>query len=546
MPQATPPPAQGRRKGEPEAVRQVRESARALLAQGQIEEAFEFCVSALEAVLRKTRDLELLLAKLQRERVGPRSERVDPAQLQLLFEQLCSRDESALAIDPQAESREDEELKQQIEQARRKQGQGRRSARRPRVRTRAVERHVHHHEVPDGQRQCQHCGAARQRIGTDVTRRLEYVPGHFVEHEHHLEKYACQKCHEGVTTADAPPQVIERSIADASLLAHAIVSKYVDHCPLHRLHRIYARSGAHIPVSTLSDWTAAVADLLEPLADKLATRVLGATVVRTDATGLKVLDPQSSHNIERGTLWCYVGDDRHVVFRYTPTAQGASGPWEFLAGRTGYVQADAANVFDRLFNGKVASAIEVGCLSHARRRLVELQDMDCRVAYPLKLIARLYRFETLADVRRLDHAGRALLRQECSAPVMEKLKRWLVTTLADEPPSSAMAKATSYMLNHWEALTRFLQDGRLSPDNNLCEQQLRAIALGRRNYLFCGSHNAARRTAVLYSLTRTCALHHVAPLPYLTDVLTKLAQGWPVTCLEDLLPDRWQAAAAER
>jgi hypothetical protein len=336
--------------------------------------------------------------------------------------------------------------------------------------------------------------------------------------------------------------VIERSAADASLLAHVSVSKYVDHTPLHRLHRIYARSGVDIPVSTLSDWTGAVADLLAPLADKLSARVLGATIVRTDATGIQVLDHSSPHNVERGTMWCYVGDDRDVIFRYTPTGEGASGPWEFLAGRSGYVQADAANVFDRVFNGKVANAVEVGCLAHARRRLVELQDTDCRVAYPLKLIARLYRIETLADARQLAHAERASLRQERAGPVLEKLKRWIVITLADETPASALAKAGGYMLNHWEALTRFLQDGRLGLDNNLCEQQLRAIALGRRNYLFCGSHDAARRAAVLYSLTRTCAQHGVAPLPYLTDVLTKLAEGWPVNRLDELLPDRWQAA----
>ena len=545
MPNATPPAAQpeSRTKAEPAALRQVRESAQALLAQGQVDEAFEFFVSALDAVLRKTRDLELLVAKLQRERVGKRSEQIDPAQLQLLFEELCSRGEPQAPIDPQAEAREDDELKQQIEQARQEHAQDQaQRARGQRLRTRGVPRRVHRREVPEAQRWCARCEVSKQRIGEDVTRRLVYVPGHFVEDEHHLDKYACPKCREGVTTAEAPPQVIERSAADASLLAHVSVSKYVDHTPLHRLHRIYARSGVDIPVSTLSDWTGAVADLLAPLADKLSARVLGATIVRTDATGIQVLDHSSPHNVERGTMWCYVGDDRDVIFRYTPTGEGASGPWEFLAGRSGYVQADAANVFDRVFNGKVANAVEVGCLAHARRRLVELQDTDCRVAYPLKLIARLYRIETLADARQLAHAERASLRQERAGPVLEKLKRWIVITLADETPASALAKAGGYMLNHWEALTRFLQDGRLGLDNNLCEQQLRAIALGRRNYLFCGSHDAARRAAVLYSLTRTCAQHGVAPLPYLTDVLTKLAEGWPVNRLDELLPDRWQAA----
>ena len=243
-------------------------------------------------------------------------------------------------------------------------------------------------------------------------------------------------------------------------------------------------------------------------------------------------------------MWCYMGDDRDVVFRYAPTGEGATGPWEFLAGRTGYVQADAASVFDRVFNSTVASAEEVGCWAHARRRLVALKDMDCRVAYPLKLIARMYRIERLADARELSVDERTLLRKERSASVLEKLKRWFVLTHRSEPPSSDLAMATGYPLNHWTALTRFVDDGRLSLDNNICEQQMRAIALGRRNYLFCGSHDAARRTAVLYSLMRTCAQHNVPPLPYLTDVLRKLADGWPQKRIHELLPDRWQPTPA--
>jgi transposase len=539
---------EARTAGEPFAVRQVRESAQALLAEGKVEEAFEFVVSALDAVLRKTREMELLLAKLQKQHLGKRSERVDPDQLQLLFEELCRQGGPEAAPDPEAEAREDAELEQQIEeaeQARKEQGKGGGPrGGEAKVRTGGVERRLHRREVPEAERQCALCGEAKKRIGEDVTTSLEYVPGHFVEHEYHLDKYACPKCREGVTTAEGPARVIERSTAEASLLAHVVVSKYVDHCPLHRLHNIYARSGAFVPVSTLSDWAGEVAELLKPLADELEKRVLAADVVRTDATGIKVLDPQSPQNIERGTMWCYVGDDRDVVFRYTPTGEGQRGPWEFLAGRTGYVQADAASVFDRVFNGVVAKAVEIGCWAHGRRRLIDLQEMDCRVAYPLKLIGRLYRIEHLADAKGLSVDQRASLRKQRSQGILERLKRWLVTTHASEPPSADLAKATAYILNQWEALTRFVQDGRLSLDNNLCEQQLRAIALGRRNYLFCGSHKAAEHAAVLYGLTRTCAQHGVSPLPYLTDILRKLAQNWPQSRLEELLPHRWQPAPA--
>jgi hypothetical protein len=302
---------------------------------------------------------------------------------------------------------------------------------------------------------------------------------------------------------------------------------------------MYQRSGVEVPVSTLADWVAGVAERVRPLVEVLSARLLAAHVVRTDATGLKVLDPESPENIERGTMWAYVGDDRDVVFHYTPTGAGAGGPWALLAGRRGYVQADAAAVFDRLYNGRAAQAVEVGCWAHARRRFVALRDTDARVAWPLQQIRRLYRLEVLADVKRLEHAERAALRAERSQATLNKLKHWLITTAATEPPSSDLARASAYCLNHWDALTRFVEDGRLSLDNNLCEQQLRDVALGRKNFLFAGSHEAAARAAVLYSLLRTCAQHKVPPLPWLTSVLRTLAAGWDPDRLEELLPDRW-------
>ena len=517
-----------------------------MLLEGKTQETWELLLSALESVLSRNCDLEMLVAKLRRERMNPRSERLDPAQLALLFEALASQAAPGPEIDPEAEQKADAHLDREIEDAekaapetktsKRKQGAG--------WKTHGVKQEVHKIEVPPEERTCTDCGRGKKRIGEDLTRRLEFVPARFVEHEYHLEKYACGYCKEGVTTAPAPKQVLERSAATASLLAHVVVSKYVDHTPLHRLHRIYDRCGALIPVSTLSDWTAAVGDMVEPLVARLRERVLKAYIVRTDATGLMVLDPTTPENIQRGTLWAIVGDDRDVLFRYTPTGHGASGPWEFLAGRKGYIQADAANIFDRLFNGLAASAIELGCWSHARRRLVALRDMDCRVAYPLKLIARMYRIEHLADARDLTPELRARLRQERSQPVLEKLKHWFMATAKSEPPSSDLARAAGYALNHWQALTRFVIDGRVGLDNNLCEQQLRDVALGRKNYLFAGSHDAARRTANLYSLSRTCAQYAVPPLEYFTDVLVKLAAGWTPDRLDELLPHRWRLPEA--
>jgi len=525
------------------ALRQVRESAQALLREGKAEEGWELLLSALEAVLVKTEELELLVARLRRAGRGRKSERIDPAQLQLLFDEMMRQ--SGLPVEPdlEAEAKEDATLEREIATAEAGRPDGRQRARRkgPAWQIHGAERQRHEVKVPEAKRRCPRCGRPRKLIGYDFTRRLEYVPGHFVDHEYWLEKYGCGICKEGVSTAPAPSQVLKRSAADASLLAHLVVSKYADHTPLHRQHRIYARSGADIPVSTLSDWIASVGDLVEPLVDRLYDRILKAYIVGTDATGLKVLDPMSPTHIQRGSIWVLTGDRTDVLFRYTPTGEGESGPWQFLAGRNGYIQADASNVFDRLFNGKAASAIELGCWGHGRRRLVAMQETDFRVAYPLKLIARLYRVEHLADARELDPEARVELRKERSRPTLQRLKRWLVATAAAEPPSSDLAHAVAYLLNHWKALTRFLDDGRVSLDNNHVERQLRDVALGRKNYLFAGSHDAARRAANLYSLIRTCIQNGVSPLPYLTDVLGKLAAGWNVKRLDELLPHRWRA-----
>ena len=441
----------------PDALRQIQVSARALLDEGQVEETWQYFLSALEAVLVQNRDLTWLVAKLRRAYRGTQSERLDPGQLSLRFEALVAEGTAAVEIDPETEAQEDAALDREIERAEQERpGAADQPGHHPRRRRAGwqapgAQRQVHQVDVPEGARSCPQCGGVLSRLGTDVTRRLCYVPGHFEEHEYHLATYACGRCKEGVATAPAPPQVLPRSAADASVLAQIVVSKFADHTPLHRQHRIYARTGVDIPVSTLSDWTAGVGDLAEPLVACLAGRVLGSDIVGTDATGLKVLDPESPEHVQRGSIWALIGDYRDVLFRYTPTGEGASGPWAFLAGRTGYIQADASNVFDRLFNGQAASAVEVGCWSHTRRYLVDLEGTDCRVACPLKLIARLYRIEHLADARELTPDARRDLRQERSVPVLGKLKRWYVATGKTEPPSTQLARAAGYAVTHWTA-----------------------------------------------------------------------------------------------
>lgn len=527
---------------------EVRKTAEGLLSSSGASAALEYLLAALVSLRDHNRNLEMLVAKLQRDGFGRKSERIDPGQMALLFEALAQQNAGEGAPVPEmvpdtaALNKADAALTAEIEGARSDElapRKKRRKKKRDRVKLRNVETIRHEVKVPEAERCCERCGKPKRSLGEEVTRVIEFVPAHFVEHLHVREKLACGTCKDEVTTAPGPARILPRSEAGPGLLAHIVVNKYADHCPLHRLHRIFERAGVALPVSTMADWVSGVAIRLKPIVDRLAARIPTAHVVGTDATGLMVLDPDAAKNIVRGTIWCLVLDGQDVVFRYTEQGDGASGPWKFLAGRKGYVQADGANVFDRLYNGEAASAIEVGCWCHGRRRLEAMVENDCRAAYPLHLIGRLFRIEELANLRHLEPEQRKQLRLERSAPTLESIDGWVKAVTQTEPPSSPLAKAAAYLHNQWQALSRFLEDGRLRLDNMEVEQQIRDVALGRKNFLFAGSHEAAARAADLYSLTRTCALRDVPLLPYLTDVLRKLGDSWPNDRIEELTPDRW-------
>lgn len=521
-----------------EELEKLRETMTSLIAEGRAGEAVDAAVSMLQQARHQNTELMLKVALLQRERSGRRSEKIDPAQLSLLLQQ-C---EDAVAESPEDEPVEDDPQDGEVID------ESERVRRRPRRRRPAKElpREVIHHELPAEERKCGGCGAEMQYIGDDTSEILELVPAQFRVQEHHRPKYACPRCKETVKTAPGPAKLIEKGLPGPGLLAHVVQSKYEDAIPLQRLRKIYHRGGVDLSVSTLCDWVEAVAEEVRPVVDVIERKARESHVLQSDGSGLKVLDRDDPEHIRRGSMWCMVGDRKHVVFRFAPTGSGEDGPWKFLAGRQGYLQADASNIFDRLFNGERGQATEVGCWAHARRKLYVLADSDPRVAYPLELIGKLYRVESLADRRGLSPDDRQKLRQERSTTILERLHRWQVKTAAQEPPESVLHKACAYSLNHWQALTRFLEDGRLALDNNFCELQIRSLAVGRKNFLFAGSDAGAERAAILYSLLRTAAVHGVDTFAYLTDLLEKLAAGWPASRIEELLPETWAASRQSR
>jgi transposase len=396
-------------------------------------------------------------------------------------------------------------------------------------------------EPPESLRRCACCGEAKVKIGEETSDRLDYRPASLVRVQIARMKYAPScKCEEvGVVIASVPDAApVDRGLAGPGLLAHVVVSKYADHLPLHRLEEIFERQGVHIARSTMCDWVEQVADLLGPITNAMAKASLSAHRIHTDDTGIPILAPGSTH---KGHVWVYVADDEYVVFRYTPRRK-SEGPREFLRGYTGYVQADAANLYDRLFGDEGANdetkATEVGCWAHARRRFFDAQLTDReRALIGLGFIKKLYEADRVA--MKMPPVRRTAERHRLCTPVLDGFQQWLDAEALVVLPKAPIADAIGYVRNQWGALTRFVEDARLKLDNNIAERQLRRVAVGRKNWLFAGSENGAERGCVLYSLLATCKLHGVNPFEYLRDVIMRVGSH-PARDVLELNPKAWK------
>ena len=474
------------------------------------------------------------------------SESLDPKQLALALQEL----EDAGLLDDEDED-EDEVVDDEVEGlirdgAEQRQADPSQPRRRPRELPKQLPRVPVRTDVPADEQSCPCCGGARVVIGEDVHERLDLQPIRFRVLRFERVRRACECKESGVVTAPAAPGQFERLLASVGLVAFVIASKYDAHLPLYRLQRLCKQMGCAISDDTLRGWVKRGGEELTPLVEAMWTELQASWLVQTDASGITVLDKDAPGGSRLGQMWCYLGDGgRLCVFRYTPDGEGKNGPWKHLARRTGFVQADASPTFDRLFNGLAADAIEVGCVAHARRKLTDLLESDPRVAWPLKRIQLLYRVEKAAAAQGMSPGERLELRRRKSAPTLSKLRTWLLKTAGREPPKSALAKACAYWLNHWAALTRFMEDGRLDIDNTAVEREFRSLALTRKNSLFVGSDRGGREAAVLHSLMRTCRLNDVDPVAYLTDVLGKIADGWAQARIGELLPHRWVQQADE-
>ena len=479
---------------------------------------------------------ELVLMELERVRrhlrAQNKSERVDPAQIQLAFSEVAG-----LILPPEmaAQLAEQENARAEDDKGGKQGGQ---PPSRPKPHGHAkIPEHLPVERIeldpPEALLTCACCGRTKHRIGEETSERLDWRPASLVRVVTARGKFACSCEQDGVVIADVPDSPVDKGLACAGLLAHVVVCKYEDHLPLHRLEGIFARLGVHISRSTMTDWVAQVADLLRPIADAMANVALSAHRIHADDTSIPVLGPDNKTH--KGFMWVYIADDDHVIFRYSSHRNGEAVR-SVLTGFKGFLQVDAATLYDRLFGHDKAK--EVGCWAHARRRFFEAQVTDKqRALIGLGFIKTLYEADRL--VMKLPPSQRTLARRNRAGPVLEAFKRWLDAEELVVLPHTPLADAIGYTKNQWGALTRFLDDARLKLDNNAAERTLRRVAVGRKNWMFAGSAQGAERAAVLWTLLASCKLHGVDPFAYLRDVLTRVGSH-PARDVLALSPKAWK------
>jgi len=355
-------------------------------------------------------------------------------------------------------------------------------------------------------------------IGSEITEELEFVPGKYFIRRMIRYKYAPEN-KEGVVIAPLPERVIDKGIPGAGLLASILVDKYVDHLPLYRQRQRFLREKIPIAASTLEGWARQSMERLEILYEHLKTQTKAMGYLQVDETPIKVLDSRKKGATHQGYYWVFHNPiDQTVLFDYQPTRAGKAVT-DMLSGFTGYLQTDGYKVYTKY--GQQPGVTHLGCWAHARREFDKALSNDrYRAEIALTYIQKLYATERQAN--NLTAAQRKTLRLDESLPLINAMGKWLVEQVKQVLPKSRIGKAMRYAIDRWDALSAYLHDGILEIDNNLVENAIRPVALGRKNYLFAGSHDAAQRAAMIYSLFAICKKHEVNPFDWLKHTLENI------------------------
>jgi len=380
-----------------------------------------------------------------------------------------------------------------------------------------------------------------KKIGEDVTEILELIPAKLFVLRYVRAKYAA-KNGDSVLTAPLPGLPIEKGMAGPGLLAQVMIDKYMDHLPLYRQLQRFSREKVTIASSTIGDWVAQVCILISSLYQAHRREVLTQLYLMADETPNPVLDKSKKGKTHRGYQWAYFSPlTKTVLFDYRP-GRGRDGPRDCLKNYQGFLQTDGYAVYE--WFGKREGIVLLHCMAHARREFENaLKNDPDRAQHALLQIQKLYAIERKAREQELSHEKRRELREEKARPIWEAFKDWMIENYPQVTPKSSIAKAIAYSLKRWPQLGVYILDGRLEIDNNLIENSIRPIALGRKNYLFSGSHAGARRAALMYSLLGTCKLQGINPFEWLRDVLVRLPEH-PVNRVAELLPQNWKKEQA--
>jgi transposase len=375
-----------------------------------------------------------------------------------------------------------------------------------------------------------------RKLNEKITEVLEYEPGTIYVRQIIRPYYVGESNDEktNIIIAELPSRALPKSNAGEGLLAHLIISKYVDHLPFYRQVQMFKRQDVELAESTINGWFTASVQLLEPLYEVLRQKVLKTDYLMADETPIPVQTKDKPGATHKGYHWVYYNPlSKTVLFDYQKS-RGREGPDDLLKNFTGYLQTDGYKSYNNLSNK--AHITQLACWAHARRYFEKALDNDKkRSEQALGLIRELYAIERMAKEQNLQADQIRDLRQSKSKPVLEELEQWLKSEITEVLPKSAIGTAIAYTFKLWPRLTRYIEDGRLNIDNNLTENSIRPVALGRKNYLFAGSHDAAQRAAMIYSFFATCKINKIEPFNWLKDTLTKIADH-PANRLEELLP----------
>jgi len=463
---------------------------------------------------------------------GRRSEKLNPAQLRLLFTQ----EDAATTPPPVIAPKYLHDAPDAEEPPVRKKRRGTAHPGRVALPEQLPRERI---EIHPEQRHCPGCQGELKRLGEEITEELGRVPARFFVRQYVRVKYACPRCQDQILRPELPPRLFDKAKAGGDVVAEIAVAKYADHLPLHRQAGIYRREGVALDKATMCDWLARGAELLAPIVQEMQRQLLRSPVVQSDDTPLQYLEPGGDRAAKRGYLWTYLSYEGDVLYDFT-TSRARAGPSRFLGGYQGYLQVDGYAGYNEVVS--TAGVAPVACWAHARRKFVEARDSDPHAAAAALLVIRaLYEIEARAKDANLDVTAIAALRQQEATPALADLAGLLQAIVAHELPQSPIAKAAAYAWERWPALCRYCEDGRLAIDNNAAERAMRRVAVGRKNWLFAGSEAGGHRAAIYYSLIETCSRHRIDPRVYLTDVLERISTH-PQRRIAELTPRGWLAA----